>query len=54
MDEDLATMSREELIGEVRRLRYGIREHRDSSGHDLCCGAPVHDAEYDGGRAGRT
>jgi hypothetical protein len=36
MDDDLATMSRESLIGEVKRLRAGIREHRDSSGHDLC------------------
>lgn len=36
MDEDLAALSREELIGEVRRLRAGIRAHRDSSGHDLC------------------
>jgi hypothetical protein len=24
------------LIEEVRRLRAGIRDHRDSSGHDLC------------------
>jgi hypothetical protein len=36
MDEDLAGMSREQLIDEVRRLRQGIRAHRDSSGHDLC------------------
>jgi hypothetical protein len=36
MDDDLLTMSRENLIAEVRRLRAGIREHRDSSGHDLC------------------
>ncbi len=36
MDEDLDRLSREELIAEVRRLRGGIREHRDSSGHDLC------------------
>ena len=36
MDDDLLTMSREDLIAEVRRLRAGIREHRDSSGHDLC------------------
>ena len=36
MDEDLAGMSREELIEHVRRLRAGIRAHRDSSGHDLC------------------
>lgn len=35
-DADLDGMSRDELIGEVIRLRAGIREHRDSSGHDLC------------------
>ena len=29
-------MTREALIEEVKRLRAGIREHRDSSGHDLC------------------
>ena len=36
MDEDLAGMSRELLMEEVRRLRQGIRAHRDSTGHDLC------------------
>ena len=36
MDEDLNEKSKEELIGEVIRLRNGIRAHRDSSGHDLC------------------
>jgi hypothetical protein len=36
MDEDLAMMSRDQLVAEVARLRAGIREHRDSSGHDLC------------------
>ena len=36
MDDDLQAMSREALIAEVKRLRAGIREHRDSSGHDLC------------------
>ena len=36
MDEDLEAMSRDRLIEEVRRLRRGMREHRDSSGHDLC------------------
>jgi hypothetical protein len=36
MDEDLASMSPEQLIAEVKRLRAGIRAHRDSSGHDLC------------------
>ncbi len=36
MDEDLERLSREALIAEAKRLRQGIREHRDSSGHDLC------------------
>jgi hypothetical protein len=36
MDDDLEGMSREKLIAEVKRLRAGIRAHRDSSGHDLC------------------
>ena len=36
MDEDVDRLSRAELAAEVRRLRQAIREHRDSSGHDLC------------------
>ncbi len=36
MDNDLDALSREELIGEVKKLRSAIREHRDSSGHGLC------------------
>jgi hypothetical protein len=36
VDEDLSSMSREDLIEEVRRLREGIRQHRDSSGQELC------------------
>ena len=36
MDEDLATMTREQLLAEVGRLRAGIRAHRDSSAQDLC------------------
>lgn len=36
MDDDLASMSREQLIAEVATLRAGIRRHRDASGHDLC------------------
>jgi hypothetical protein len=36
MDEDLNQMSREELIAEVMRLRQGVRQHRDSSRHELC------------------
>ncbi|MBY4947507.1 hypothetical protein K6V92_12855 [Cupriavidus respiraculi] len=36
MDEDLDGMSRDQLIAEAKRLRAGIRRHRDSSGHELC------------------
>lgn len=36
LDNDLLQMSSDQLIAEVRRLRAGIRGHRDSSGHDLC------------------
>lgn len=36
MDTDLKAMSREQLIAEIRKLRKGIRKHRDSTGHDLC------------------
>jgi hypothetical protein len=36
MDEDLDALTREQLLGEVKRLRAGIRAHRDSSGHELC------------------
>jgi len=35
MDDDLFQMSGGELIAEVRKLRAGIRKHRDSSGNDL-------------------
>ena len=36
MDEDLAALSREQLVEEVKRLRAGIRSHRDSTGQELC------------------
>ena len=36
MDEDLAQFSKEALIQEVRKLRAGIRVHRDSTKHQLC------------------
>lgn len=36
VDQDLDLMSREQLIAEIKKLRDGIREHRDCSGHDLC------------------
>ena len=36
MDDDVLDMSRDALIEEVRKLRQGIRAHRDSTGHELC------------------
>jgi hypothetical protein len=36
MDDDLQDLPREDLIAEIKRLRDGIRTHRDSSGHQLC------------------
>lgn len=41
MDEDLDAMSREELITEVKRLRAGIRKHRDGTEHELCWHHPA-------------
>ncbi|HEY9552495.1 hypothetical protein [Allosphingosinicella sp.] len=35
-DDDLLEMDRDRLIEEAKRLRAGIREHRDSSLHALC------------------
>ena len=36
MDDDLARMTKAQLIAEARRLRDGIRKHRDASGQELC------------------
>ncbi len=41
MDEDLEALSREQLLAEVRKLRAGIREHRGSTGHELCWHQPA-------------
>jgi len=41
MDDDLESMSRDQLIAEVKRLRGGIRRHRDSSGQELCWHHPA-------------
>jgi hypothetical protein len=41
MDNDLDTLTREQLIEEVRKLRKGIREHRDATGHELCWHHPA-------------
>jgi hypothetical protein len=36
LDDDLEGLGREALIEEVRRLRGGIRAHRDSTEQELC------------------
>lgn len=36
LDDDLARMSRLQLVREIKKLRRGIRRHRDGSGHQLC------------------
>ena len=41
MDTDLERMDRAELITEIRKLRAGIRAHRDSTGHELCWHHPA-------------
>lgn len=41
MDDDLAEMSRDALVAEIRRLRQGIRTHRDSTGDELCWHHPA-------------
>lgn len=41
MDEDIEKMSREQLVAEAKKLRAGIRAHRDSSGQELCWHHPA-------------
>jgi hypothetical protein len=41
MDTDLDQMTRAELVAEVKKLRQGIRGHRDSSRHELCWHHPA-------------
>lgn len=41
MDADLDGLTREQLVAEVRKLRHGIREHRDCTGHELCWHHPA-------------
>jgi hypothetical protein len=41
MDIDLEQLSRDELVAEVKRLRTGIRAHRDSTGRNLCWHHPL-------------
>ena len=41
MDKDLDRMTRDQLIAEAKKLRADIREHRDSSEHELCWHHPA-------------
>lgn len=41
MDHDLDGMTRDQLVAEVKKLRDGIRKHRDGTGHDLCWHHPA-------------
>lgn len=41
MDDDVDRMSREDLVSEVKKLRQGIRAHRDSTGQELCWHHPA-------------
>lgn len=41
MDEDIEKMSRKQLIAETKKLRAGIRAHRDSTLHELCWHHPA-------------
>ena len=40
MDEDLESMTLEQLKEVARNLRAGIRQHRDATGHNLCWYVP--------------
>jgi hypothetical protein len=40
-DQDLDSLGADELRAEVRRLRAGIRAHRDSTGQALCWHHPA-------------
>jgi hypothetical protein len=41
LDQDLDEMTHAQLVAEVRRLRAGIRAHRDSTGQELCWHHPA-------------
>jgi hypothetical protein len=41
MDEDLDDMDRDELVDEIKKLREGIRKHREATLHDLCWHQPT-------------
>jgi len=40
LDSDLETMNRAALLTEIKKLRAGIRKHRDATGHNLCWYVP--------------
>ena len=46
MNEDLEGLSGELLLAEVKKLREGIRQHRDSMRHDLCWHHPIYGSYY--------
>ena len=41
LDAALLSLDRAALIAEVKKLRAGIRAHRDARGHDLCWHHPA-------------
>jgi hypothetical protein len=41
LDSDLTSLTREQLMEEIQRLRDGIRRHRDATGHELCWHHPA-------------
>ncbi len=41
LDDDLDALDRDALVAEVKRLRAGIRTHRDTRGHELCWHHPA-------------
>ena len=41
LDADLEGLDRTQLVAEVRRLRAGIRAHRDATGQELCWHHPA-------------
>jgi len=40
LDKDIDLMTGAELKAEVKKLRAGIRQHRDATGHNLCWYVP--------------
>lgn len=41
MDADVESMSHDQLVAEVKKLRQGIREHRASTLHEVCWHHPA-------------